>query len=134
MKMLLNIEVNCSIRNFESKINSATSQSRLEENFVNLSMSILSYLIVLNSRRPSEVAYAQNWNHEKLQTKGDLAVFSMVATKKSTRVPIIFPIHIRLAIIETLLSHRQQLNIRGDLLFPKLNWFSVQWFRCVNRI
>lgn len=79
-----------SIRTFESKLNSATSQSRLEENFVNLSKSILSYLIALNGRRPSEVAYAKIENYEKLQTKGDLAVFSVVATKNSTRVPIIF--------------------------------------------
>jgi len=93
------------------------------EDYLTLTKLCIAFLIAFNGRRPSEVVYAKIENFSNLKISSDLridnlSVFNVAALKNNLKVPVITPNCARIA-IETLIEHRQSLNIKGDLLFGK---------------
>lgn len=77
----------------------------------------------LRCRRPSEVAYAKIENYSTLTSRGNLSVFTVLATKKNVRVPVIVPRAAHLA-IEAILKNRYHCGSSW-----KLNIFKERRFR-----
>lgn len=94
-----------------------------DENYHTLVKAALAFLVAFNGRRPGEVSNATLDNYKSLQKKtnsndgDDLSVFMVTATKNDTRVPIIVPKTILMA-INDIVKFKSHFKMPGNLLFP----------------